>query len=190
MFAKIVKKSSVASVSDAAKEPEIIEIDIDSSEKENLPTTEKENTPVKSPVKKNKTPTKPKTPTQKKTPKTAKTPTQKKTPTKAKTPIQKGSPSKAKTPTLTIVSTKVKTPTKTPKTPLSAKATPENRTKKDKTDAKSKSSAKKVGKENAKQISEKTETKTPKSTPTQKKGKFTPDNKQRSLSDFFKATPK
>merc|ERR1711892_651410 len=52
MFAKIVKKTSVTSMSEAPKEPEIIEIDI-SKDEENVATQEKENTPVKnkSPVK-------------------------------------------------------------------------------------------------------------------------------------------
>merc|ERR1712129_512816 len=46
MFAKIVKKTSVTSMSEAPKEPEIIEIDI-SKDEEKVATQEKENTPVK-----------------------------------------------------------------------------------------------------------------------------------------------
>lgn len=65
-----------------------------------------------------------------------------------------------------------------------------NGTTKDKDETKVKSSTKKAGKENSKQASEKTESKTPKTTSAQKKGKFASDNKQRSLSDFFKASPK
>lgn len=94
-----------------------------------------------------------------------------------KTPNKNKSPKKIKTPTV-----------KTVKSPLSA--TPGNGTTKDKVETKVKNSAAKSGKENSKQVSENKESKTPKTTPTQKKGKLMSDNKQRSLSDFFKATPK
>jgi len=190
MFAKIAKKCSESDLKNPSvvdTEPEIIEIDIDSKEdQENL------NVKQKSPVKKNKTPKKIKTPTKQTVLTKTKTPTKKKSPAKKKmtvaTPKTPAAAPKIPVESPKTSSTVLKTPISTPKIPLVTKTT-ENGLKEDKTESKSQNSIKKIGKENNTTPAV-NKTKTPKTTPTQKKGKFTPDNKQRSLSDFFKATPK